>query len=644
MKYISEHSRTKDSLNHWAGTKKLHTASYFFWNQGTEMQKSRSGLMQSILYQILRSAPDLIPQSTETRLHHEAWDVEEMIEVFNHIAAQTELSSKFCFFIDGLDEYNGDESDIEPMLQVLTASSHIKVCVSSRPGRIYESALRSKHTFNIAQFTKEDMKEYVETRLTANPKFVRLADLDPQCDNVISDISVYAQGVWLWVFLVTRDILYELNRDEGISTILKIVNEFPSDLEKYFERIIGRIKDRHKEEMAQTFLVTIHEVQPLPLFAFALLEEERTNPDFALMAPIQPVSDEVFSSQYSVWSSRVQNRCGDLLIVDPSPHPIFLSHSVDFLHRTVRDFLRDCYHNELRSQLKADFDPLVSLCRICLSLLKALPIDDIRNRDSINRVIGLTDELLYYAHEIEKSCLSQSQNNVTLNALLDEVDVVNCHHARGITKHWTHARDSPIGTGYDIYKEGGQCTFLALAVQARLCKYTDAKLQSEPHLMAQKRGRPLLDYALRPRRCTPLSMDFHSSRDDPNVDPNMVRMLLAHGANPNQPVNLYDGQTVWSLFLISMYELSNRESSTNSIHNTLKSAWYSSCEALIAAGASTWKNTFSQYHDGLTVYVLLTRVFGADRAQRLQDQIEAVAAENERERRSGQAYNFCTVM
>ncbi|KAF2818920.1 hypothetical protein CC86DRAFT_388611 [Ophiobolus disseminans] len=629
MKYVAECSRTRDSLKVWAGSAKLYISSYFFWNQGNEMQKSRTGLIQSLLYQILRAAPELIPSNCGDRLEHEAWDLEHLMAMFEHIATRTELDSKFCFFIDGLDEYNGDESDIIPLLRVLSASSHIKICASSRPGRIYETELRNnRRAFDIAHHTKEDMRKYVSTWLTTSKKFQRLASSEPKCKSIITEISEYADGVWLWVYLVTRDIIYEVERDEGIVTLLKIINDFPSDLEQYFQRIIERIKDRHKEEMAQTFLVTVHEVQPLPLYAFALLEKERTYPDYALQAPIESVQDAALEQLYPTWKSRVQNRCGDLLVVDESAHPVFLSHSVDFLHRTVRDFLRDCYHDQLKSYLRADFSPLLSLCKVCLALLKALTINDFRDRESLHQIIGLTDELLYYAHEFERT--GESKEHATLMAMLDEVDTVNSHHSRKIKNHWTHARDSPAPRGHDVYREGGNCTFIALAIQARLVKYVGAKLQSDPKLLPGKRGRPLLDYALRPRRATPISLDYHSTRDEPSIDVDMVQLLLTHGADPNQPVQQgYNGETVWALFLLSIYEANKQDSIGTPTPPSVLNAWYRACEALIMAGAQADRKSLFVTDRGLTTSDIFWSIFSATEVSKLQEQIEIQAKERD---------------
>jgi myo-inositol catabolism protein IolC len=48
-------------LIRWAGDKILITASFYFWNSGTELQKSQVGLLQSILHEALTRQQDLIP-------------------------------------------------------------------------------------------------------------------------------------------------------------------------------------------------------------------------------------------------------------------------------------------------------------------------------------------------------------------------------------------------------------------------------------------------------------------------------------------------------------------------------------------------------------------------------------------------------
>jgi hypothetical protein len=61
MKYLSENWRTSRELKLWARGSTLVTASFYFWNAGTAMQKSQQGLLQSILFEVLNQCPDMIP-------------------------------------------------------------------------------------------------------------------------------------------------------------------------------------------------------------------------------------------------------------------------------------------------------------------------------------------------------------------------------------------------------------------------------------------------------------------------------------------------------------------------------------------------------------------------------------------------------
>ncbi|KAF3073827.1 hypothetical protein CFAM422_004410 [Trichoderma lentiforme] len=610
MKFAAEHPKTQRALKHWALSAEIYHPSFYFWNQGFEMQKSQNGLLQSILYQILRITPSIATQVCPSRLSYERWQINELKATLKLVLEQKNVRAKFCFFIDGLDEYNGDEEDLVQILEFFVGNPNVKICVSSRPRIVLdESFQQRRHTLIIQNFTAKDMRTYVTQKLEPNAKFKKLQTSSPfACSEIITQIASQAKGVWLWVFLITRDLIIEVNRNEGVPTLQKVLHDFPEDLESYFRCIIEKIRPNHKEEMAQIFLLTIEEVQPLPLFVFSLLDNEKSDTDYAIKAQISSLSLKAVQMVDKDWKARIQNRCGDLVIVGYEDHPVFLSHPVDYLHRTVGDFLRDCYHEEL-TKLAPDFNPLVSLCKMMLFLLKGLPEIRVQEQESITRMIGIVDELLYYAHESEKR---DQQAESILVDVLDELDRVNCHHVRSISNHWTHIRDSPTSRGFDEYREGGNCNFLALAVQARLVKYVRGKLQDNPkHL--NKGGRPLLDYALRPRRVTPLAMPYHSQRDDSIVDQDMVQLLLEHGADPNQRVYLNNGWTVWELFLVSCYEATQRSKPSSSIKN----AWYRASEILISYGASP-THSFNIGPESLSVPLVLERVFGGTKAGNLQ--------------------------
>jgi hypothetical protein len=271
MKYAVDHAKTRQSLDRWAGTLKLCRASYFLWNQGFEMQKSLVGFLQSLLYQILRQMPDLVSQIDPSHLDHELWEYSELRAVFDKVMVETAATVRFCFFIDGLDEYNGDEEDIADLIRVISRRPHVKICASSRPRTIFERRLWTDgNVLTMQDFTRNDMQDYVRRTLRKSSEFRALEAMDPSCTDLINQIALEANSVWLWVDLVTRDIVRAANRLEGPRKLHEIVNGFPRRLEKYFAHIICRIAPEYREEMAKTFLTTIFEVQPLPLYAIQI--------------------------------------------------------------------------------------------------------------------------------------------------------------------------------------------------------------------------------------------------------------------------------------------------------------------------------------------------------------------------------------
>jgi hypothetical protein len=73
-------------------------------------------------------------------------------------SADTKLAAKYCFFVDGLNEYDGDDEEIIDLLQDLASSKNIKVCVSSRPWNAFMDAFgNSDWQLSIHDLTREDI-------------------------------------------------------------------------------------------------------------------------------------------------------------------------------------------------------------------------------------------------------------------------------------------------------------------------------------------------------------------------------------------------------------------------------------------------------------------------------------------------------
>lgn len=138
----------------------------------------------------------------------------------------------FCFFIDGLDEYDGDREVIDSLVR-LSQSGHTKICASSRPWNRFEDAFHASklkgNRLELHQHTRGDISNYVKEELgSSSPNLSQVyGDLQPLIREVISR----SEGVFLWVTLVVKKELRPMLEDrESFSTIRKRLNEVPSGM------------------------------------------------------------------------------------------------------------------------------------------------------------------------------------------------------------------------------------------------------------------------------------------------------------------------------------------------------------------------------------------------------------------------------
>lgn len=105
------------------------------------MQKSQEGLLQTLPYEISRKCPNLIRTFLPHRWavsNKDSWSHSELFKTFGEIKQGLTTSIRFCFFIDGLDEFDSEPRDLLSVIRDLSDSPSIKVCASSRPWQIFK--------------------------------------------------------------------------------------------------------------------------------------------------------------------------------------------------------------------------------------------------------------------------------------------------------------------------------------------------------------------------------------------------------------------------------------------------------------------------------------------------------------------------
>jgi hypothetical protein len=534
MKFASHNQKTTELLSTWANTRELHIADFYFWNSGFDMQKSQRGLLQSLLVQIFRVQPDLVASVCPNHKTNEPWGLGELKAVFNELQDQSLSNFAYCFFVDGLDEYSGEEKEIIDVLQSLSMAPHIKICASSRPWTAFERAFTDPQRKLLVQdHTTEDMKVYVHGILVENIDFQNLAAKDPRCLTLVSEIAKRGNGVWLWVYLVVKDLTRDIEGNEHYDFLKKRLDAVPSKLEDYFEKIMTRIDDIYKEEMAQIFLLTIESVQPPPLLAFELLGAERRDPNFALDNAFPYISHHEVKTICKGWIPKVRNRCGDLLNVRFAlDAKYFFRWRVEFLHRTVGDWLLENHLDALREGASTSFDPTTTMCRITFTHLKLVIEWILREHPEIRiwdfkrlpgkLVQNLISQFSYHARNLQEAGRG--------DAVFQYIEALEYTMSRLATLDLP-PRSVWVPFGEDM--RDPKPSFLGMALHLGLSQYVQYVLSKDPRLL-KKKGWPLLSYALMPRDLFDprLRISLQTRASQPCVD--MVKFLLQHGADPNE--------------------------------------------------------------------------------------------------------------
>ncbi|XDG05229.1 hypothetical protein ABKA04_004844 [Annulohypoxylon sp. FPYF3050] len=432
MKFLWHHKLTARHLQLWAGIDRLVTASYFFWAAGNELQKSQEGLLRALLFEILRGCPELIQHVRNTLSDTETWDVSvdgaawslTSLKKMLFVIRDSAPSAKFCFFIDGLDEYKGDTWGLIELIQAFEGYSHIKMCISSRPWVEFKHSFGQKISWQIKleDLTSEDIRRYVNDHLNQNEQFEELKKDDLSYEGLTNEVVQRAQGVFLWVFLVVRSLLEGAQYADSIDQMRDRLDRFPKDLEGFFKHMLEDIPSFYRPQTYRTLEIATAALDPLPLIIYGYAEDIEKQPDMALTANSTPLPENELRLKIKHISHQLDARCKGLLEVVKRSDTESLYHmnEVDFLHRTVRDFLKN---SEIRELLQQDatnhFYPSLTLCHAYLADLKlAWPIqlsDDNSHLGELGNPLNKksVQQILSYA--------KQAQTELGDNSLLDTI-------------------------------------------------------------------------------------------------------------------------------------------------------------------------------------------------------------------------------
>ncbi|KAM0794000.1 hypothetical protein BDR22DRAFT_49856 [Usnea florida] len=533
MKFLVNDERTQQALKTWAGGKRLIVASYFFWNAGTDMQKSQLGLLQTLLYTVLQQCPALVSQICRSQMEKAAsstlvWTRAEVLEVLKELGLRTSDSTRFCFFIDGLDEFDGEHTEVLDVMESLT-SDHIKICFSSRPWNVFQNAYGANCGFKLQlqDINRQDIMRFVKGTLSKDRHFRHLKASDNRYDDLVNEIVERASGVFLWVFLVVQSLRRGMCNSDTISELQDRLRILPTELEEFFQHILDSVEKVYHRQAARIYLICLSAKDSaqgiLTTMTASFFDEEA--PNFVLSRGSYSWDQDEIQRRMRDISKRILARCTDLIEVSED-------HTVEFLHRTVHDFLhlRDIQDLLVR-RAGADFNAHQYMCNATLSqILVPTTAGFMDSRRGFN-VNPLVESFLDHAYAME---FHSKFTNVRLLKRLDRVLRRLCINR-------------PSSTFRINYQENW---LILAAVQNGLYGYLHQETGQVRNLVGRMDiniERPLLDIALRPMEDPLIPMPYVVGPDS-----RVVSLLLENGADPNERCG---GVPIWKRFMDDLVEV-----------------------------------------------------------------------------------------
>jgi hypothetical protein len=555
MKFLAYHPALRILLGAWQEDKTLILIHHYFWKEGSPLQRSLMGLLRSILYQALEQCPALI----DVAFNNDRWlnggeDFQFSSEALhgalkNVLASGPGLGLKFFLLIDGLDEFDdqdayqsdvSNERDLIDFLRIFYHKPSVKLCVASRPLNIfrYEFGEEKDLHLYLHDLTRKYIRVYVQETLEKERIFQKLIQRDEGYQELIHEIIDAADGVFLWVHIVTRRLLDGMTNADRFSDLQRKLRELPRELEHLSEHILKSLDAEKKRRAARILL------------ALATVSASYITPLIAAFIYLDP-SEHLGIIKREDWTvenlRRLQKElrapiyacCRGLVDIEVSSTGINVPwETLGFAHRTFGDFLR---HPRIKSSLieAGDIDEVIICyygCKGILAVFQAMAFAC----PSPDRELLMLKSFSRWTRHLEGS----GHDDLAYELRLD-------------LEHLCNADLSD--TGYDIINEQlgfrrllpepyreKQGNIITLAVTVRWgLRYLERRLSEDA-------GR------LKPQGCT-LALVIHLKQvknEKEYVDLSNImdipRVLLKYGADLNHPV----GDTVyWDLFIDSVWRL-----------------------------------------------------------------------------------------
>ncbi|KAF8533665.1 hypothetical protein BDD12DRAFT_473820 [Trichophaea hybrida] len=310
-------------------------ASYFYTERGTQLERTHENMLRTILSRILEQDETAFylfqAQFRETQHRKDSnWSYNTLKKVLssftNHPASQ-----QICLILDAMDE--SEDSDRREIIQLLCQlcsngnTCNIKVFLASRPMAELRHRIQEHHVITLQEENEQDIYKLAND-------FLRL-ELGVSGDilgKATEYISTHAQGVFVWVDLVQKELLTYVEHGRNVEGIIDFLKIIPyKELNDLYNQMLERLKSYDNQDIqdgVRIFRFVLFACRPLTVIelynAFAIPEDSD---------PLFLPCHKSFERDTRTMEKRIIHCGGNFL--ETKGHK---DKTIQAMHQTVREF------------------------------------------------------------------------------------------------------------------------------------------------------------------------------------------------------------------------------------------------------------------------------------------------------------------
>lgn len=531
-------------------------ARYFFDDRGSYLHKSLEGLLRSILHRITsfdKRLADIVLSmyATKASTRRDEWPLSDLQQAFMLLLDQEQLPVDFHLFLDALDEYGDPAEIIADFVTDLSSRppskfSRVKICFSSRPWNVFLSRFSDYPRLDIHEHTKGDIRHFAYKMIVEHNLIGESQSIEGRLNarNLLSDVCERAEGVFLWVRLVSTDLIKAHIAGASFEKLRQLVLEFPRELEGYYARTVNRIPQSRRFDTFVMLEIVVRSSRLLTIGEFiGVLRCASCETIDQCVAHLSNQASELKLSETAI--RRLREDAGGLIEV------LFVNGSwvVQLMHQTVKDFISTpgFMHRVLGTEVNAVFENGHSFLAKYYMAQAVMPTEDQDNLTEAS-LLGishaqlsesttgisqakffdsLTDDMVQQGYQ--KSSKSLINSRMSFAAVAD----LRLYVCEKLTQHNVVNRNPSISLLYCLTKSA-----------ARRCYYAEDSRDVPGSTDLSEMCRILLDFGAnindRSEGLTPFESLFSPACQlMPGGNPSssetraMVQILLQNGQDPN---------------------------------------------------------------------------------------------------------------